>query len=339
MPNNFLRVAAGQRINHTPIWFMRQAGRFLPEFLSVKSKFNSFFEMCLDVNAVAEVTMQPIKRFDIDAAIIFSDILIVPYFMGYDVSFIKDYGPVISKDIIYPDRKKLVFDAVAASMKKCKLLLQQEKKKCAMIGFAGAPWTVACYMLEAGPTKTFYTIKSMMYDKEEKLQLIIEELIEQTILHIKNQIDNGADVIKIFDSLAGILEEEYFIKYIIVPTKKIVDAIRKYNHNTKIICFPKGAGIMYKTYVDTIKPDVIALDSTVPLSWAIKNLKNVVFQGNLDNILAACSAKISILKTQEIIDAFGNGAFIFNLGHGILPNTPIQNIEAIISTIRNYGKR
>jgi uroporphyrinogen decarboxylase len=322
-----------------PIWIMRQAGRYLPEYRHLRKNFSSFIEFCLTPSAAAEATMQPLQRFGLDAAIIFSDILIVPHALGLNVDFQEGKGPILNpiisaSQLEYDNRK---FQNVYEALKLVKNRMRLEFADKALIGFAGAPWTVACYMLEGKSSKDFSGARRFCYTHKEEMLKIINLLIESTAEYLIGQIESGADIIKIFDSWAGLLPCNLFREFVIEPTRQIVKKIKSRHPNTPIIGFPKGAGVMYTEYAQKTNVDCIALDHGILLPWAKDNIQQVL-QGNLDNALLFGSKTDISQAALEILDAFKDRALIFNLGHGVLPGTPIENVEHLVNIVKNYRK-
>lgn len=317
-----------------PIWIMRQAGRYLPEYRAIRSEVKDFLSLCYNPQLASEVTLQPIKRFDLDAAIIFSDILVIPHALGVEVNFVKNEGPKLGKfnlaDLKISNIEKHlqpVFEAVS-------LTKSQLDKNKALIGFAGAPWTLACYMIEGGGSKSFEEVRRFAIEKEKEFQVLIDILTESVIEYLSLKIKAGADVVKLFDSWAGVLPPTELQKWVINPAKKIVEKLKEKHPQTPIIAFPRGIGNSYKNYASQVKADAIALDQTVDRNWAKENI-NGVLQGNLDNFLLAFGSKEKIEReVSAILRDFSNAPFIFNLGHGILPETPIENVELLIKLIR-----
>ncbi|MBS0235722.1 MAG: uroporphyrinogen decarboxylase [Proteobacteria bacterium] len=336
MNKPLLEVINKKKIDRVPIWVMRQAGRYLPEFMEIRRENKDFIKLCLTPNLVKEITLQPLKRFDLDAAILFSDILIVPLLMGHNVTF-SDKGPEVGQyNMAYVEQEYGdVLGKINEAIKQIKSEIENNYPNTAFIGFAGSPWTIACYMMEGKLSRDCHVIKSMMYSDTKSLEKLIDRIIERTIEYLKMQIDAGVEVVKLFDSWAGVLTEEYFYRFVIKPTKTIVDSIRAYNGEIKIIGFPRGAGFLYQDYVDNTKVDVVALDQYVPLKWAKKHLSGAVLQGNMDNILLAASKRGAIRAAEEIIEIMSDQGFIFNLGHGIIPTTPPENLEVVVNAIRN----
>ena len=331
-----LKTIAGKlRQKGVPVWFMRQAGRYLPEYHSVAGRASNFLELCYTPELVREITLQPVERFGLDAAIIFSDILVIPDALGCKVKFTKDKGPEIDPISIYeeidmPEEKVLDhLKNVFCGIRYVRESLQKDK---VLIGFAGAPWTVASYMI--GKDKNFSRIKEMSYSQEKVLEKIIEKITKITILYLIKQIESGVNVIQIFDSSAGIVSAEKFKKWIINPTKEIVSSIHKIYPKFPIIGFPKGAGVMYKQFSIETKVTVTSIDYNVPILWAKENIQSVI-QGNIDPYLVAYNKEEAIAETRNIINIMKGKPFIFNLGHGIIPSTPVENIEAIVKLVKH----
>lgn len=324
-----------------PIWIMRQAGRYLPEYRELKTHAKDFLDFCYTPKLASEATLQPIKRFDFDAAIIFSDILVIPDALGCDVKFIEKRGPILAPVTSLKNLKEPAQAAAALTPVYEAISLTREKlaRDKTLIGFAGAPWTLACYMIEGGSSKNFDKVRTVALTEPKFFAELIDILTESVIIYLQNQIKAGADVIKIFDSHAGVLPVADFQKWVIAPTKKIVSTLRKSSPKTPLICFPKGAGVMYEEFVAAVKPNAIAIDQSVPRIWAVENLwkkHGVILQGNLDNYTLAFGSTEQIKnQTQSILTDFKNQPFIFNLGHGILKETPITNVELMARTVRS----
>lgn len=312
------------------IWFMRQAGRYLPEYIEISKKL-SFFEMCESPEIASKITLQPLNRFDLDAAIIFSDILVLPRALGCVLDIKKEIGPVIktintSEDLncdFLKDKIRPTLEALSMTKK----LLPKDKS---LIGFAGGPWTIALYIIEGSWDKTFLKVKKFINNKGEEFEEIISILTNATITYLKEQIKSGADIVQIFESFSWAASSEEFKKFIIEPTKKIVSSL-----DVPVIGFPKGAGASYVPYVKETNVDVIGTDHSLPLDWIVDNLQeHSIIQGNLDPYLLAFNEEGALLQTDRIFDAFSNRHFIFNLGHGIYKETPISSIEKIVERIR-----
>ncbi|QGR02107.1 uroporphyrinogen decarboxylase [Ehrlichia ruminantium] len=328
-------IKSKSRQKSIPIWFMRQAGRYLPEYQEITKNAPSFLEMCYTPELVREITLQPIKRFNLDAAIIFSDILVIPDALGCKVTFTKDKGPEICeiasyKEINTPEKEVLLhLDNVFKSIKEVRKILPANK---ALIGFAGGPWTIATYMI--GRDKNFSKIREMSYTRDGNLEKIIEKVTEVTIAYLMKQIESGVDIIQIFDSNAGIVSSEEFERWIISPTKKIISSIRKTYPDFPFIGFPKGAGVLYKQFTEQTNVSVTSIDFNTPMSWARENIPSII-QGNLDPYLVAYDKNGTVSQAKKIVNIMKDKPFIFNLGHGIIPNTPIENIEALIEAVKS----
>ncbi len=322
-----------------PVWLMRQAGRFLPEYRATRKAMNGFLDLCYTPPKAMEVTLQPITRFHMDAAIIFSDILVIPDALGSDLSFVQGEGPQLSTVTSKADLDALTLDNLhhhlapvyeAVSLTKAAL-----PDDVTLIGFAGSPWTVATYMVEGKGSKLYENIRRFMYDQPDLFSALIDLITEATIAYLRKKIDAGAEVIQLFDSWAGVLAEVPFIRYVIEPNRKIAEALKSSHPHIPLIGFPKGAGVGYERYIKEVPVDGVSLDFTVPLAWAAERLQpHVCVQGNLDPLLLASNQSAMLTETQRILDMLGNGPFIFNMGHGVIPSTPIENVEAMLKLIR-----
>ncbi len=323
-----------KKTSYTPIWFMRQAGRYLPEFREIRKKTPNFINLCLNTNLVADITLQPLNRFDLDAAIIFSDILMIPYGLGQKVEFKKEFGPILEdinfNNIINVNTVDFVQKLlpVYKSIEKVKKNLEDKN----LIGFVGAPWTLLLYMLNKESPKNNFD-----FDKINKDKFLINRLlkkIEEIIcLHIDKQIEAGANIIQIFDSWAGLLPKKELPNYCYIPILKIVEHVK--SKKIPIICFPKGIGENYVDFCATVKPDCISIDYEVDPKWIEKKLNGIPIQGGLDpKILLEDKDKIK-KSTENYLNIFKDYPYIFNLGHGVLPETKPETIEYIIQIVRN----
>lgn len=345
MMPKILRVFKGEKSAIPPIWLMRQAGRYLPEYMKIRQTVSDFLEFCYSPEKAAEVTMQPIRRFDFDATIIFSDILVIPDMLGLGVKFMKGEGPLVEVVSKIDDLKKLKTDENSDKIKKVCETISIVKSKLpndkALIGFAGAPWTVATYILEGKGNHKFIQSRKIAYHEPRILDSLIDKIIDQTILYLRAQIKAGVDIIQIFDSWAGVLASEDYEKYIIKPNKKIISVIKKEFPHIPIIGFPKGSGHMYESYISETGVNGISIDHEIPPSIMKSIQKKLVVQGNLDPVILLGKRDIvkerveNILNNMKDNEMFSN--FIFNLGHGILPETPIENVEELIKTIRSIN--
>jgi len=341
----FLQALAGKSSSHTPLWFMRQAGRYLPEYREVREKAGGFLKLAFNPELATEVTMQPIRRFGMDAAILFSDILVVPMMLGQDVAFAQGEGPVLKpirsvEDIpvlTQSDFEKTV-TPIAETIGLIRDKLTSESfSDTALIGFAGAPWTVACYMVEGGGSRDFLHTKRWAYADPEGFSRLIREITEATVLYLERQVEAGAEALQLFDSWAGILDEEQFKRWVIEPTRYIMKRLRLSCPDIPVIGFPRGAGNFYQEYAQKTDVDALSLDSQVPLHWAANVLQKIKpVQGNLDPVCLLAGGDALVSATEKILDELSQGPFIFNLGHGIIKETPPAHVEQLVKIIRNW---
>ena len=324
----------GKKTSYTPIWFMRQAGRYLPEFREIRKRNPDFIKLCLNTNLVNEITLQPLKRFDLDAAIIFSDILMIPFGLNQKVEFKKGIGPILGDlnldSIINIDQtsfiKKLL--PVYKGIEKVKNNLKEKE----LIGFAGAPWTLLLYMLNKGSPKNSFNFDEINKDKS-LTEILLKKIEEMVCLHVDKQIEAGADIIQIFDSWAGLLPKKELSKFCYIPTLKIVEHIK--SKNIPVICFPKGINENYVDFCEKVKPDCISIDYDVDPQWIREKLNSIPVQGGLDpKILLMDKNKIKE-KTEYYLNTFKGYPYIFNLGHGVLPEIKPETIEYVINIVRN----
>ena len=330
-----LQNCINKKSNINCIWLMRQAGRYLPEFREIRSKNQDFIKLCLNENLSSEITVQPLRRFDIDAAIIFSDILLVPFALGQSVKFKKDFGPLLGEidfnkmskinEMQFIDKLKPVYNAIKKTKDK------EELKNKDLIGFVGAPWTILIYMLNQKSPKN-EDIELNLKDKK-----FIEDLLEIIVrflkIHINNQIESGATIIQIFDSWAGLLNKKDYDKYIYNPTKDLVNFVK--SKKTPVICFPKGIND-YKNYVSLVKPDVISIDYDVDPKKISESI-DITVQGGLNpNFLIGDKEELKT-NVKKYLDIFKDKPYIFNLGHGVLPNTDPSMVDYLVKFVKNYS--
>ena len=318
------------------VWFMRQAGRYLPEFREIRSQNQNFIDLCLNSELSSEITLQPIKRFNLDTAIIFSDILMVPYALNQKVEFIKNQGPLLedfnfkkflnNDNISFTHKLHPVYKAIQKTRGKL------DKKK-SLIGFVGAPWTLLIYMLGIKETKKKIDYK-LVKTKESEIKLILDKLNDYLCIHIENQINAGANVIQIFDSWAGLISPEDLSNYCYIPNLKIVNFCKE--KKIPVICFPKGLNRNYKEFNNIVKPHGISLDYDIDPVWAKQNLTNVVLQGGLDPKLLLSSDKEILRNAKKYLDTFKGLPYVFNLGHGLLPETDPDKVSKLIKFYREY---
>lgn len=330
-----------EKFSSPPIWIMRQAGRYLPEYLEVRSKVSSFLDLCYNPKLASEVTLQPINRFNLDGAIIFSDILVIPDALGLEVKFLTNEGPKLEKVNKETDLKNLkiqnVVNHLSPVFETISLTKSKLPKDVALIGFSGSPWTIASYMVEGGGSKNYNQVRSIALENSEFFQNLIDILVEAITIYLANQVRAGAEVIKLFDSFAGILPYSEYKKWVIEPNKKIILELKKQFPQLPIIAFPRGSGVLYREFAVETKVDCLAIDQNLPPKWVKDNLQDqldLVIQGNLDNYTLAFGGQLIEEEVSKIMDSFNHKNFVFNLGHGILPQTPIKNVEKMLKLIR-----
>tara|TARA_B100000949_G_scaffold130525_1_gene115052 strand:- start:29 stop:976 length:948 start_codon:yes stop_codon:yes gene_type:complete len=314
---------------------MRQAGRYLPEFREIRKNNPDFIKLCLNPNLVNEITLQPLKRFDLDAAIIFSDILMIPYGLGQKVEFKKGFGPVLEDinidKIINTNSEDFVQKLLPIydGIKKVKSNLKGKN----LIGFVGAPWTLLLYMLNKESPKNNFNFNKINKDKS-LVSRLLKKLEESICLHVDKQIEAGADVIQIFDSWAGLLPKNELSNYCYTPILKIVEHIK--TKNIPVICFPKGIKENYLDFCSTVKPDCISIDYEVDPKWLKEKLNGLPIQGGLDPKILLTDRKKIKKNTENYLNIFKDYPYIFNLGHGVLPEIKPETIEYIIKLVRDY---
>ncbi len=334
----FLDALSGVKAERPPFWFMRQAGRYLPEYRELRAEKGGFLAMAMDLQTACEITMQPIRRFGMDAAIIFSDILTVPMALGQHLEFVEGEGPKLGElnvgALNYSNFSKL--DPVYEVLENVKTALQVEGfNHTSLIGFSGAPWTVATYMVEGGSSRDFLKTKLMAYQDPQGFGALINMLVEATATYLINQINAGAEVVQIFDSWAGALDADGFKRWCVQPTRQIVEMVRAAHPHVPIIGFPKGAGYNYLAYAQNTGVTALGLDQHVPTDWAARALQSLMpVQGNLDPLALMAGGDVMALAVEKIKGDLSVGAFVFNLGHGIHKDTPVEHVEALVKMIK-----
>ena len=322
-----------------PVWFMRQAGRHLPEYRKLRLKKESFLEFCFDFDCVVESTLQPIKRYDIDCAIVFSDILVIPYLLGQKVSFTKGIGPNLEdlniKDLLDLEQsgyKQEKLNNSYRAIKKIRSLLNKNKS---LIGFCGAPWTVACYMIDGNSKGGFSLSKESIKKNKNYLDVLLDNIVDVSIEHLVKQYESGCDTLMIFESWAGLVNFKDKKDILYKPVEKIIHGLRKRKIKAPIIVFPKGLGTTIIEYIRNVNADVLSIDYNIDIDWILKNIrKDVVLQGNLNPELLVKGGKKLDEEVLKIKNFVGNRQHIFNLGHGLFPETPIKNVHRFIELIR-----
>jgi uroporphyrinogen decarboxylase len=337
-----LRALAGENSARPPLWLMRQAGRYLPEYRALRQDAASFLDFCFTPARAAEATLQPVRRFGMDGAILFSDILVVPHALGRKVGFREGEGPVLEPLRTRTEAEALrcdgmverlgpVYDTVAR-------VAGALSPTTALIGFAGAPWTVATYMVEGGSSRDFAHVKRWALCDPDGFEVLMDRLVAATAAHLSAQIAAGVEAVQIFDSWAGVLDERSFRRLVIAPTRRIVAALAERHPGVPVIGFPRGAGLMYRAYVEETGVSAVGLDTTVPLALARTSLQSLVpVQGNLDPMLLVVGGTAMEDAVAAIVAAFRDGPFVFNLGHGVRPETPVEHVARLAELLRQVS--
>ncbi len=333
-----LRVLAGEVLPVAPWWLMRQAGRYLPEYRQLRGRAGDFVAFCLDPALAAEATMQPLRRYGMDAAILFSDILMVPYALGQKLCFVEGEGPVLEPVDSAEGLSRLERDAflfrLEGVFEAARRVASDLGPKQALIGFAGAPWTVAVYMVEGGASHDFRRVKIWAYRDPAGFAALVELLQEATIAFLCGQIEAGVEAVQLFDSWAGILSEAAFVRWVIEPTARIVAVLKARYPHVPIIGFPRGAGALYERYVSLTGVDAIGCDTALPVSYARESLQRLVpVQGNLDPVMLLAGEEAFREAVWRLWRILGKGPYIFNLGHGVLPETPPHAIASLAALL------
>ncbi len=341
-----VRALRGEKLAHPPFWFMRQAGRYLPEYRDLRAKAGSFLELCYNPDFATEVSLQPIRRYGMDGAILFADILLIPDGLGQPLAYKEGEGPRLEP---VRDRAALakldpgrVNEHVAPVFETVRQLARALPEQVTLIGFAGAPWTVATYMVEGGSSRDFAHVKGWAFADPDGFQVLIDMLVEATVAYLAEQVRAGAEVVQLFDTWAGVLPEPAFERWCIAPTAAIVAALRAEFPALPIIGFPRGVGAGYAAYAAATGVDGLSLDPSVPIEWARDVLgPRVALQGNLDPHWLVVGGKGMEEAARRLLDGWGQGAdesgaggYIFNLGHGIVPQTPPEHVAALCALLR-----
>lgn len=341
----FLKALQKKPVPRIPVWFMRQAGRYLPEYRALRATKKGFLDMAYDPAAACEITLQPIRRFHMDAAILFSDILVIPHALGQNLDFVAGEGPKLDALSSAADLARLslknihtVLDPVYEAVSRIAKNLDIEGySDVALIGFAGSPWTVATYMIEGGSSKDFMDTKVFAYADPQGFSALIDLLVEATSAYLIRQIDAGAQAVQLFDSWASALDAAQFRRWVIEPTTRIVNTIRAVHPDIPVIGFPKGAGTHYPAYARETGVTALGLDSALDPAWAAQELQSLLpVQGNLDPACLKAGGPALEGAIDSILRSLGHAPFVFNLGHGINKDTPIAHVEAALKKIRSY---
>lgn len=326
------------KINY-PIWLMRQAGRYLPEYRELRKLSKGFLDFCYNPDLASEATLQPMRRFDLDAAIIFSDILVIPDSMGIKVNFVENEGPLLTqiqnkeelaKALLQKKLEKLL--PVYQAIRKTRSLLNKDK---ALIGFSGGAWTLAAYIVEGKISRDLSVVKPIYYNDKIFFSSLIDNLVENIAQHLIKQIEAGVDIIQIFDSWAGALIGDDYEQLVLKPTIAIIKLVRQVYPNIPIICFPRGSGFQYEKFCLEVDCQAIGIDQYMPIGWLKDKNNQKIIQGNLDPlILLANSTNLIKSRIDAIFDDMEGQDFIFNLGHGVVPKTPPSNVEFLINYVK-----
>ncbi len=332
-----LKVLAGQSLSPPPVWLMRQAGRYLPEYRALREKAGGFMPLCLTPEWAAEITLQPIQRFAFDAAILFSDILIVPYAMGQNLWFEVGEGPRLAPPLATaglealipaPERMAPIYKTVALA----KARLPADK---ALIGFAGSPWTVATYMVQGAGSKDHAAARLMAYGDAQRFQALIDAIIATTVDYLAGQVAAGADALMLFDSWAGVLPPQQFERWVIAPNARIVALLRARGITVPIIGFPRGAGLAAAAFAREVGVQGLGVEEQMDLSALLKLLpESIAIQGNLDTLALKSGGEALDRSVDQILEQLQGRPYIFNLGHGITPDVPIAHVEQLLARLR-----
>ncbi|MFN7092934.1 uroporphyrinogen decarboxylase [Allorhizobium sp. NPDC080224] len=335
-----LDVLNGKTVTPPPIWLMRQAGRYLPEYRETRKKAGSFLDLCYSPEYATEVTLQPIRRYGFDAAILFSDILVIPDALHRNVTFTEGHGPQmdpIDTDGILALSQEGVLDHLKPVMETVSRLRGALPSETTLLGFCGAPWTVATYMIAGHGTPDQAPARLFAYRHPEVFARLLDFLADVSADYLVEQIDAGADAVQIFDSWAGVLGETEFEAFAVRPVRRIIDSVKSRRPQAKVIAFAKGAGILLKNYRQDTNADAIGLDWSVPLSLAVELQKDGPVQGNLDPMRVVAGGPALKDGIDAILQALGHGPLIFNLGHGITPQADPEHVTELVAQVRSFG--
>jgi uroporphyrinogen decarboxylase len=334
-----LRTLRGLAGGPPPVWIMRQAGRYLPEYRKIREAAGSFLDLCYNPQLAAEVTLQPVRRFDLDAAILFSDILVIPDALGQRVAFVEGEGPVLEPlgDETRLGGAEAALERLAPVLETVARVRRELAPGKALIGFCGAPFTVATYMIAGRGTPAQIPARRMALAEPARFERLIERLVEVSAAYLVAQLKAGADVVKIFDSWAGILDAAEFERWAVQPAAAIVERVRAAVPGARIIAFPRGAGIRLGAYAERVKADAVAVDWTLPMTAARALVQEpVVLQGNLDPLRLVVGGEALDAEVDAILAAMAGRPHIFNLGHGITPDTPVENVARLVERVRAW---
>ena len=340
MTKLLLRALAGETLPVPPVWIMRQAGRYLPEYRATRAQAGDFLSLCYNSELAAEVTLQPIRRYGFDAAILFADILLLPQALGADLWFVTGEGPRLSTVTSQADFDRLkpaseIHDTLTPIYETVRILKRELPAETALIGFAGAPWTVATYMIAGQGTPDQGPAHALKAENRALFEALLDRLTEGTIDYLSRQVEAGAEVVKLFDSWAGSLKGEDFTRYALEPAKRIIAELKARHPGLPVIAFPREAGEGYVGFAKATGADCVAIDNSVSPEWAAEHVQvDGCVQGNLDPKHMVTGGEALVAATREVVAAFKNGPHIFNLGHGITPDADPENVQLMIDTVR-----
>lgn len=340
-----LRVLAGEPVTPPPVWLMRQAGRYLPEYRQVRERAGSFLELCYTPDLAVEVTLQPLRRYALDAAILFSDILVVPHALGIEVAFVEGEGPKLAPvrepaqlarlrpaDVL-PEELAPVYETV-------RRLRAEVPGHVALIGFSGAPWTLASYVVEGAGSKEFVEARRAARTAPDFFEALVARLTDAVCVHLGAQIEAGAEVVMLFDSWAGVLPESERRRWVEEPAARIVDHLARNHPRVPVICFPRGIGAGHPAFAERVPCRAISLETGVPLAWARRELAEArgrVLQGNLDPVALIAGGPVLEREARRILEVCRGIPHVFNLGHGVLPETPPEHVAQLIGILQKGG--
>jgi len=340
-PKTLIETLHGRKTERTPIWLMRQAGRYLPEYRSLRAQAKGFLDFCFTPDLAVEATLQPIRRYDLDAAIVFSDILVVPYGLGQKVWFEEGVGPLLDPitdtDALETFDIARMTDALQPVYETLRRVRKELPEDRSLIGFAGAPWTLASYMIEGGSSRDFAKAKLWAYGRPQSFQKVIDLLVDAVTTHLEAQVAAGAEVLQIFDSWAGALDGSAVMQWSWAPISAIVERLKRSVPDVPVIVFPRGIGPNYRHFAKFNTGHALSIDQAVDPVWAREVLQpNIVIQGNLDPRWLVVGGKGMWEAVRRILTPLANGRLIFNLGHGCVPETPPDHVSELITEVRGF---
>lgn len=339
MNKPLLDVLGGKTLDTPPVWLMRQAGRYLPEYREIRAGAGTFLDLCYNPELASEVSLQPIHRFGMDGTILFADLLLIPDALGQKVEFLTGEGPVLEPVTSGEAIDGLSLDSLHSHLapvyETVRRLRQQIPAHSALIGFAGAPWTVASYMIHGKGSRDHAEAKTWAYRNPDLFRRLLDLLVESTAQYLAAQIEAGAEAVQIFDSWASALPDWAFHEWCIEPTLRIIERLRERSPDTPIIGFPRGVGLLYLDYVKATRVDAVSVDTGLPARWAAENLQPLAaVQGNLDPAILLAGGELLDREVRRLVETLGGGPHIFNLGHGVIKETPPEHVGRVVDVIR-----